>query len=121
MATKFNKFNINTKRALTAGTLALHEAIAEGSPFQTGTLRRSWTWRIENDVGIVGTNVPYAAIQNYGGIIKTRNKEYLTFQIRGKWVRVQMVQIPAQNYIENSINAARENIANALSRNLFEA
>ena len=94
-------------------------AIVEGSPFDTGTLRRSWTWRVEGDVGVVGTNVPYAAIQNFGGIIKARNAEYLTFKIKDRWVRVRMVQIPATNYIGNSIQTHRNNIVQEVVKQLY--
>lgn len=119
MATRFKNFEINKSKAIAAGTLAMHAAIVEGSPFDTGTLRRSWTWRVEGDVGVVGTNVPYAAIQNFGGIIKARNAEYLTFKIKDRWVRVRMVQIPATNYIGNSIQTHRNNIVQEVVKQLY--
>ena len=120
MATQFKNFKINKQKALTAGTLVMHEAISEESPVETGTLRRRWIWRIEEFRGIVGTDVPYAAIQNFGGIIRARNAEYLTFKIKGKWVKVKAVQIPAQRYIEKALTKRKDDIMKAVMDNLYD-
>ena len=40
----------------------------------------------------------YQSIHEYGGIIKPRRKKYLTFKVRGRWVRVKQVRIRQKKY-----------------------
>jgi phage gpG-like protein len=55
-------------------------------------------------VARVGASAKYAGIHEFGGTIKARNAEYLTFKTRdGGWVRVKEVTMPARPYIRPSI------------------
>lgn len=50
-----------------------------GKPLQdTGRLRDSITYRTESDNLIVGTNIKYAPLQQYGGTVTPKNATYLT-------------------------------------------
>ncbi|WP_068449162.1 phage virion morphogenesis protein [Caviibacter abscessus] len=51
----------------------------------------------EGTVG-VGTNAEYAAIHNYGGVIKPTKKKYLKFPINGKFVSIKQVNIPKRQF-----------------------
>jgi phage gpG-like protein len=44
--------------------------------------------------------VPYGAIHEYGGVIRPKAGQYLTFQVNGRWVRVRQVTIPARPYLK---------------------
>ena len=44
--------------------------------------------------GRVGNPVVYAAIHEFGGIIKAKPGKYLVFQINGQWIRTKQVKIP---------------------------
>lgn len=40
----------------------------------------------------------YQSIHEYGGIIRPRRKKYLTFKVKGRWVRVKQVRIRQKKY-----------------------
>lgn len=61
----------------------------------------------------IGTNVVYAAIQEFGGTITPRRAPFLRFQIDGEWISARSVRIPAHPYMrptfdEDSDEAKRE-------------
>jgi HK97 gp10 family phage protein len=54
---------------------------------------------------LVGTNVEYAKIQEYGGTIKAKNAPYLRFRTKdGSWHTVKSVQIPAHPYLRPALD-----------------
>lgn len=55
-------------------------------------------------VGIeTGTNLVYAAIQEFGGTIHAKDKPYLVFKTKdGKWHSVKSVQIPPTAYMRGA-------------------
>jgi len=61
------------------------------------------------NVGI-GSNVVYAAIHNYGGEIKAKNKPYLVFNIDGNWIRTTSVMIPARHYFDDAVKDLESSI-----------
>lgn len=75
----------------------------------TGRLRRSFTYSANPRGFIVGTNVQYAAIHQYGGTIRPKRAKYLRFRLaggsgrrksgRGHWVQTEQVAIPARPFI----------------------
>lgn len=42
---------------------------------------------------------PYSSIHEYGGVIRPKSGQYLTFQVNGRWVSVREVRIPARPYL----------------------
>lgn len=46
------------------------------------------------------SRVPYAAVHEYGTIIRPTRAPYLTFKVNGRWVRVSQVRIPARPYLK---------------------
>lgn len=46
------------------------------------------------------SRVPYASIHELGGTIKATRSKYLTFQVSGRWVKVEQVNIPARPYMK---------------------
>lgn len=67
------------------------------------------------------TSVIYAAIHQFGGVIRPKNKPYLTFKLPdGSFRRVKQVTIPARPFI--GINQQdEENIIDIVNRHLAEA
>ena len=47
----------------------------------------------------VGTDVEYARIHEFGGVIRPRRASHLVFQIDGQWVRTTQVNMPARPYM----------------------
>lgn len=88
---------------------------APGSPpgLATGALSRS----VQRDEGQitnrspkvrVGSSLPYARIQEFGGRISAKNKPWLTFQVRpGVWRRAKTVTLPARPYLRATIYDAK--------------
>ena len=69
----------------------------------SGNLAQSLTYRVGRNFAEVGTNLPYAAIHEFGGTIKPKNGKYLKFQINGKWIFAKQVTIPKRPYLEPSL------------------
>ena len=58
---------------------------------------------------VVGTNVIYAPLMHFGGIIKPKNGKYLTFKTpTGGWVRVKSVTIKPRPYLGMSVDDSQE-------------
>ena len=68
----------------------------------------------------VGTNVVYAAIHEFGGTIKAKNKKALVFEIDGEIKMVKSVIIPARPYmrpaVDNNLTAIRDTITYHLKK-----
>lgn len=64
----------------------------------TGSLARSFKRYHNKDRALISTDDIRARIHNYGGVIKAKNKEYLTFKIGDKWVKVKQVKIKARPF-----------------------
>lgn len=68
----------------------------------------------------VGTDLEYAAIQEFGGTVRAKNAKSLHFEIDGEDIFVQSVTIPAQPYLRPAFDtmrwAAREEIGRVLGQ-----
>jgi phage gpG-like protein len=67
----------------------------------------------------IGTNKEYAAIQEFGGIIRPKNAPYLVFEIDGVIIQTTRVKIPAQPYMRPGFDESRVE-AGATVGKLFE-
>lgn len=55
-------------------------------------------------VGRFGSKVPYAAIHEFGGVIKPKTKKYLRFRtFDGQWHSVKKVVMPARPYLNPAL------------------
>lgn len=71
---------------------------------KTGTLAKSITYTQPNDfTSTIGTNVRYAAIHEFGGVIKPVKASHLSFKIGDRWVHVREVHMPSRPYLRPSI------------------
>jgi phage gpG-like protein len=82
----------------------------QGTPLvNSGRLRGSITGEVQGNTVVLGTNLPYAAIHNYGGTVQipaitARNAQALRFTIGGtvlfrRSVKAHAVTIPARPYM----------------------
>ena len=89
---------------------------------QTGTLRRSIGREINQSgnsiIGSVGSDLKYAAIHEFGGVIKAKNAPYLTFPIDGGWARVKQVTIPERSYLRSTLEEKEPMILNIVQREI---
>lgn len=79
----------------------LQKTQMSGRPYlqtQTGNLKRSWFVRSARMMGFISatlaTNAKYAAIHQFGGVIRPKTKDYLTFKTSTGWVNTKKVKIP---------------------------
>jgi len=67
---------------------------------KTSRLKHSIRPAHGDDYAMMGTNVKYARIHQYGGKIKAKNGKYLKFQYaRGKWASRKSVIIPKRTFM----------------------
>ena len=50
-----------------------------------------------------GPRVPYARIQELGGIIRAKNAPYLVFKIGNRWISKKQVRLPARRYLSKAV------------------
>lgn len=71
-----------------------------GQPLlDTGRLRNSLTYAVQGDTVEVGTNVKYAAVHQFGAVIRAKNVPYLVFKTPTGYAKVKQVTIPARPYL----------------------
>ena len=97
--------------ALVTGTvLRFDEGVApDGKPWKPSQsektlidrarLRNSIRYKASPDYVVVGTNVKYAAIHQFGGVITPKKAKVLLFSVGGKKVGAKKVTIPARPFI----------------------
>jgi len=89
-----------------------------GLRVRTGHLKQSIRFKALTSgamLGVLGTagddaDVKYAAIHEFGGTITAKNADYLRFQIKGKWISVPSVTIPARPYMAPAMEYLRDQI-----------
>lgn len=116
--------------ALKAGALPIQNAAKRKAPKKTGTLSRSIHTEAVEEVGTlgavkIGTDVIYARIHEYGGVIKPVHARMLHFQIDGRDIFAKQVTIPARPYLRPALaenrHAAIEATTSALRQLLEQA
>lgn len=92
------------ENALHAGAQEIRNAAQSKAPYLTGTLRRSIHSETEEKSGprvtvLVGTDLEYAAMQEFGGVILPKSARRLVFEVDGQLVFARRVTIPAHPYL----------------------
>lgn len=84
------------------------------------TLSKAFHLTVTSEGATVSNPMPYAAIHQFGGVIKPKNKPYLKFKSGGKWYSVKQVVMPARPFFPvvngRLTKAAEEKIARAGER-----
>ena len=106
-------------KAVHAGALQIENRARINAPVLTGALRNSVSTKskatgegAEAEIGFRG--LAYARIQEYGGVIRARNKPYLMFQVGGHFVKVKQVTIKGKHYFERAIESEKSSAVNAM-------
>ena len=96
--------------ALVSGAQILVNGAKQRAPVLTGTLRRSIHILAQSSHEVsVGTNLVYAAMQEFGGDVVPVNGTYLRFEIGGEVIFTRgPVHIPAHPYMRPTFEADRD-------------
>lgn len=65
----------------------------------TGNLRNHLTTALHGNTLLWGSNLDYAAVHQFGAVIRRRRAPALVFSIGGTWFRKQFVTIPGRPYL----------------------
>lgn len=92
------------EQALHAGAQEILNSAKDKAPYKTGTLRRSLHSETAEKSGtrvrvLVGTDLEYAAMQEFGGTIVPKSARRLVFEVDGKLVFARRVTISAHPYL----------------------
>ena len=87
-----------------------------------GRLRGSITHQVDESglTAKIGSNVIYARIHEFGGVIKAKNAPYLMFKGEDGWVRVKEVTIPARPYLKPAFEEKGEEASQAFLNVVYE-
>lgn len=97
------------ERALMAGGLPIQNAAKGKAPKLTGTLSRSIHMEADPSGGglasiKIGTDVIYAAIHEFGGVITPVQAKLLHFVINGEDIFAKQVHMPARPYLRPALD-----------------
>ena len=102
------------KIAMDSSLMEVHGKAVEKAPYRRGNLRRSLTWKSDTQdsrvVGAVGSNLVYARIHEFGGIVKAKGGGYLHFKGDQGWAQVKQVTIPGRHYLGQAVSSSQEAI-----------
>ena len=83
---------------------------------KTGTLAKSINYKMRNDyLAVVGTNVKYAAIHEFGGEIKPVNAKSLRFKVKDGWVNTKKVVMPKRSFLAPALEYVMRNEASKIA------
>lgn len=111
--------------AAQAGAEVIRHQAAINAPVKRGNLRRSiHTTRVDGSGAMtvwydVGSNLDYAAIQEFGGTIKAKKGKFLVFEIDGQLIFARQVTIPAQPYLRPAFDEMKAEAVATVGR-VFE-
>lgn len=105
----------NLVTALKAGALLVQNAAKEKCPARTRTLSRSIHIEVASSEGDnvevdIGTDVVYAAIQEFGGVITPKRAKMLHWTEGGLDIFAHMVTIPAHPYLRPAMDENKDAI-----------
>lgn len=115
--------NIDLTKALTKACIIVETSAKEKVPVDTGDLKRSITWEIDGNTGIVGTNKEYAPYVEFGtGLYAVagngRQTPWKYQTADGKWHTTSGQK--AQPYLQPALNENRERIKRVITESVVE-
>lgn len=115
----------NLVTAAKAGGLIVQNAAKEKSPKRTRTLSRSIhmevveSSRYKVEIAI-GTDVAYAAIHEFGGVITPKQAKVLAFEIGGELIFAKRVTILARPYLRPAMDENVQAVADQINATLAQ-
>lgn len=94
------------------------------APVKKGNLRRSIQMHTGNRYVVVGTDLIYAPIHEFGGTITPKAKKVLAFKVNGKWVFAKKVVIQkykGRGYMRPAFEEAKKFAKEKFSLEIGEA
>ncbi|MBI5522923.1 MAG: hypothetical protein HY910_09855 [Desulfarculus sp.] len=112
-------------QALEDGLETARQALAgRARPGASGCLAASLGQRVSGGglslEGELYSDLPYAGVQEYGGLIQAQRAKYLRFQVEGRWVLARRVLVPARPYLAPGAEGAVDALEGHLTRALLE-
>lgn len=113
------------QQALEEGLEAARQALGQRArPGASGRLAASLAGRLRGGglclEGELYSDLPYAGVQEYGGLIQAQRAKYLRFQVEGRWVLARRVLVPARPFLAPGAEAAASALEAHLTRALVE-
>lgn len=107
------------KKSLRQSAQLVRRSATQKAPYKSWTLRRSIVeFATDNSIEI-WSNLIYAPIHEFGGVIVPVRAKYLTFKVNWKRVRTKKVIMPARPYLwpalDENTNAILQIFRNNLS------
>lgn len=91
---------------------------------QTGRLASSMNSKVYKQgrgvVGIIGSNVKYARIHEFGGTIVPKNGPFLVFRIGDRVIKTKKVTIPARPYMGPTFRENKSRVKEIFKRSLIK-
>jgi phage gpG-like protein len=90
---------------------------------RTGRLRSSITSSVDQFKleASVGTNVIYAPIHEYGGVIRPKNKKFLRFRIEGQWIISRQSVIPPRPFLGPALDESVEIVSDIIADEMLKS
>lgn len=110
-----DEFERELEAAVRSGALIVQNNAKSRAPYRTGNLRRSihmeTTERSREHVQVeVGTDLEYAAIHEFGGVITPKKAKALHFFIGAKAIFTRAVHMPARPYLRPALDENKAKI-----------
>ncbi len=99
-----------------AATGRLRRNVVATDPKQRG---RAGDWITTVLVRADSVTDKYARIHRDGGTIRAKNAPYLTFKVRGRWVRTKQVRIRRKNYMADGVRAAQRDLPSVIKNEIL--
>lgn len=87
----------------------------------TGQLAVSIAYKVTGNRVVIGSNLPYAAIHEFGGTIRAKRGPFLVFRIGKNWISKKSVVIPSRPFLRPALDDARPAMTLIVNRLANEA
>lgn len=73
----------------------------------SGDLARSVNYKVKGNRVVIGSNLPYAGVHEFGATIRAKNSPFLVFRIGKQWISKKEVTIPARPFLAPALKDSR--------------
>lgn len=87
----------------------------------SGDLARSVNYKVRGNRVVIGSNLPYAAVHEFGATIRAKASPFLVFKIGKSWASKKSVVIPPRPFLRPALKDAGPGINSIIARMTQEA
>lgn len=98
----------HTNKDGTLNNKGINRVMSKRTLVGDGTLMNSIHYQISGDLLLVGSNLVYAAIHQFGGTIKPKNKKTLSWKVGDVSIFAKQVVIPKREWLGISVSEEAE-------------